>query len=919
MGIDYNELRERIRILGHLLGNTIQNQTDTHTLQEIESLREGFIQARQSQENNLEPLLQEIHHADEIKLKNIIRAFNLYFSLANVAESSIQAQMREEMRHQDYWQGSFRRTLEECRKNDMSADTVRTMLKQLLVIPVFTAHPTEARRRTTMVILREIYQRCMQLFAEKGEQNEELLEGIQHDIDRLWVSDEVRTRKPLVYDEINNGLYYFRTSLFTAIPKIYRNFQKAVKAIYPELADEDFPPFLRFGSWIGGDRDGNPFVTHQTTQDAVLMQVNTILDHYHKALKNLRRRLVYSDTIVPIPENIYERISQERVLDEYIFSYNPDDYDTEPYRRLLNLMREKIAYTKIYINSLGEDQSCKDFAYLSPDDFLADLYLVRQALKTHDKTAANGDILDLIHIVETCGFHLAALDIRQESKWHEEVIADLFASAPNLPDYLSLSYDERFAVLSDLLSKKGVPSFYPEQLSAQTQEQLTLMHTLKTLSDLCGSNTFGSYVISMTQHGCHVLEVLFLMRFAGLSGMEDDGTPFARFPIAPLFETIEDLKAINTVLPQLFSQTHYRALLHTQDNRQEIMLGYSDSSKDGGILSSAWQLYRAQQEISAIAQKYQLHTRLFHGRGGSVGRGGGSTHHAIAAQPSGTLHGEIKFTEQGEVLHAKYATPDIAVYELTLAVTGAMKASATQFSKQPDHLAEYEAIMSHMAAEGEKAYRALTDHTDGFYQFFSQATPIAEISLLNIGSRPAHRRKGTPTKETIRAIPWVFSWSMARFTLPAWYGVGSAIASLDEDKRKIAEEMYRNWPFFNAFLSNVEMAYAKSDLRIAKQYSKLCDDTHLRDSVMQVIIDEAEKTRTGINLILEQTSLLEHQPNLARSLNWRNAYLDPMSYIQIELLARTRNLDLSETEKTAIHNNLVRTINAIAAGLRNTG
>ena len=354
------------------------------------------------------------------------------------------------------------------------------------------------------------------------------------------------------------------------------------------------------------------------------------------------------------------------------------------------------------------------------------------------------------------------------------------------------------------------------------------------------------------------------------------------------------------------------------------MLGYSDSSKDGGIITSAWQLYSAQQTITDIANQYGITTRLFHGRGGSVSRGGGSTHQAIAAQPAGTLHGQIKFTEQGEVLYAKYANPDTAVFELTMGITGALKASSSRFVEQPKQLDSYEALFADLADAGEQQYRELTDNTEGFYQFYSEATPVQEISLLNIGSRPAHRKKGLPSKSTIRAIPWVFGWSLARFTLPAWYGVGSALDSVKKDEA-LMKEMNKNWPFFNVFISNIEMAFTKSEMNIARAYSQLCKDESLREQVMQAVIDEHELTHAGLNSLLEQASLLSNQQDLAHSLEWRNAYLDPINYIQIELLKRMRQSDntdndnLENDDRPAVEDALIRSINALAAGLRNTG
>ena len=425
----------------------------------------------------------------------------------------------------------------------------------------------------------------------------------------------------------------------------------------------------------------------------------------------------------------------------------------------------------------------------------------------------------------------------------------------------------------------------------------------------------------MTNNASQLLEVLLLMRFAGLSGITDEGHMFAALPVAPLFETIDDLKNIDKIMPTILDNPLYRQLLEHSGNLQEIMLGYSDSSKDGGIITSAWQLYSAQQTITNIANQYGITTRLFHGRGGSVSRGGGSTHKAIAAQPAGTLMGQIKFTEQGEVLYAKYANPDTAVFELTMGITGALKASSSRFIEQPTQLEDYEALFARLANAGEAQYRELTDNTEGFYKFYSQATPVQEISLLNIGSRPAHRKKGLPSKSTIRAIPWVFGWSLARFTLPAWYGVGSALDSVKQDET-LMQEMNDNWPFFTVFMSNIEMAFTKCEIDIAQAYSQLCEDEQLREQVMQKVIDEHELTSTGLNSLLNQQTLLSNQQELAASLRWRNAYLDPINYIQIELLKRMREQNTSDNDsddRLAVEDPLIRSINALAAGLRNTG
>ncbi|WP_201582510.1 phosphoenolpyruvate carboxylase [Psychrobacter jeotgali] len=922
MLLNNDVLRTRVRLLGSFLGKAISRQSGEETVRTIEKLRKGFIQERrQHSEEHKQQLIDLIASLDNQTLKNVIRAFSIYFFLANLTEENYLREQRRTRREQSNqsWEGSFRHTLLECRERNIEPAQIQELIDQLKFIPVFTAHPTEARRRTTMNILQTLYEHteAMSAYPEGSQAFDKAQQKTAETIDLLWSSDEVRTRKPLVYDEINNGLHYFDASLFTAIPKVYRNIKDAIIEVYPELTDYPLPAFVNFGSWIGGDRDGNPFVTFETTEMAVLMHANTVLRHYQVLLKKLRRELVHSDSIVDIAADVYARIADYSELDKKVFSYNLDDYNNEPYRRLLSVIIAKIKATNRHIQSQGTDPKAAKDAYTSPHELLDDLRLIRKSVNTHDNAHAEGLLLDTIRLVKTCGFHLASLDIRQDSGYHGEVIADIFAHAPNLPDYNALNEIERQQWLTRLLEKPGVPLIYADNLGDKTREQLALMQSVAKLRQLVGVDTFGSYVISMTNNASQLLEVLLLMRFAGLSGVNDEGHLFAALPVAPLFETIEDLKNIDKIMPTVLDNPLYRNLLEQSGNMQEIMLGYSDSSKDGGIITSAWQLYSAQQTITNIANKYGIKTRLFHGRGGSVSRGGGSTHQAIAAQPAGTLNGQIKFTEQGEVLYAKYANPDTAVFELTMGITGALKASSSRFVEQPKQLEEYEALFARLADAGEQQYRALTDNTEGFYQFYSEATPVQEISLLNIGSRPAHRKKGLPSKSTIRAIPWVFGWSLARFTLPAWYGVGSALKSVKSDET-LMQEMNENWPFFSAFISNIEMAFTKSEMDIARAYSQLCEDESLREQIMQAVIEEHQLTHSGLNSLLSQESLLSGQQELAASLEWRNAYLDPINYIQIELLKRMRQKSTAD-DKLDVADPLIRSINALAAGLRNTG
>lgn len=926
MLLENDVLRARVRLLGSFLGEAISRQAGEDTLRTIETLRKGFIQERREPNPaHKQELIKLIASLDNKTLKNVIRAFSIYFFLANLTEENYLRERRRMVRKQSnqFWKGSFRHTLLECRERNVAPNQIKELIDQLKFIPVFTAHPTEARRRTTMNILQTLYDYSDALneLPEGSLAYEQAKQKTKQTIDLLWSSDEVRTRKPLVYDEINNGLHYFNASLFNAIPKVYRNIKNAINDVYPELVDYSLPAFVSFGSWIGGDRDGNPFVTHKTTEMAVLMHAETVLRHYQVLIKKLRRELIHSDTIVNIGAEVYEKIEEYSDLDKKVFYYNSDDYKNEPYRRLLSIILAKIKATNRLIQSMGEDTEAAKDAYTSPQILLDDLRIIRQSVATHDSAHAEGLLLDTVRLVKTCGFHLAALDIRQDSGYHGDVIAEIFASAPNLPDYKALNETERQEWLTRLLEKPGAPLIYTDEFSNQAREQLALMNTVAKLRKLVGEDTFGSYVISMTNNASQLLEVLLLMRFAGLSAISEKGYLTSALPVAPLFETIEDLKNIDKILPMVLDNPLYRGLLEHSGNIQEIMLGYSDSSKDGGIITSAWQLYSAQQTITNIAEEYGIKTRLFHGRGGSVSRGGGSTHQAIAAQPAGTLDGQIKFTEQGEVLYAKYANPDTAVFELTMGITGALKASSSRFVEQPTELPEYEEVFARLAEAGEQQYRQLTDSTEGFYKFYSEATPVKEISLLNIGSRPSHRKKGLPSKSTIRAIPWVFGWSLARFTLPAWYGVGSALKNVEADE-PLMKEMNDKWPFFKSFISNIEMSFTKSEMNIAQAYSQLCKDETLRENIMSAVIKEHELTYAGLNSLLEQESLLSSQEELAASLQWRNAYLDPINYIQIELLKRMR---ADNDMKTVNHDDidvadpLIRSINALAAGLRNTG
>jgi phosphoenolpyruvate carboxylase len=936
MRTDDNALRQRIKLLGQLLGETVRDQEGGKILEAVEFLRKGFIDLRRAPRDTTrrrEQLLRFIEALNPETISPVLRAFSIYFNLANLAEEEFKHQRRRTQvgRGKPLWQGSFDETLRDFRRAGIGLDQLQTLLDRLIYRPVFTAHPTEAKRRVLMEAQRRLFVTQHRL-GEPGlnrYQRNELVGQLRNQVQTLWKTDEVRVRKPQVQDEIKSGLYYFRASLFQAVPTVYRNLERAIGYIYGvEAGAVQVPSFLRFGSWIGGDRDGNPFVTPAMTALAVGLQYQEILQEYARRLEELRQLLTHSGSLVT-PSAAFSA-SLESELSQTLLRDDPFRYAQEPYRRKLYLMQRRLESNLEYVRARIAEQPFNGprHGYAAEREFLDDLYLIRDSLTAHgDSNIADAELKDLIRLAEGFGFYLAELDIRQESARHTEAVAELFAKAPNLPDYSALSEEQRLRVLNDLLTHPGTPLLYCETLSAPTRETLEVFRVMADLRREVSPHVFGSYVISMTHHASHILEVLFLARFAGLVGRTGDGGWHCELTVAPLFETIEDLRRIDQVLTQLLDQPAYRALLQAAGNLQEVMLGYSDSAKDGGILASAWNLYRAQQRIVAITGPRGLRCRLFHGRGGTVGRGGGPIHEAILGQPPGTVQGEIKFTEQGEVLSFKYSNKETAVYELTMGITGLLKASQGLIGPVAVDPEAHVAVLDELAGLAEQSYRTLTDHTPGFSDYFYEATPVSEIAFLNIGSRPSHRKQGDRSKYSVRAIPWVFGWGQSRHTLPGWYGLGSALAGWrgdDPERLALLRTLYREWPFFRSVLGNSQMSLYKADMGIAHEYAKLCGDTAAGDRVSRLIEAEYAKTRQELLAISEAEDLLVDNPELAHSLERRAPYLDPINHIQVTLLRRYRQAQADTTpsgeqQRNAWLQPLLRSINALAAGMRNTG
>ncbi|WP_127477959.1 phosphoenolpyruvate carboxylase [Sulfurivermis fontis] len=929
ISLNDKQLRSRVKLFGALLGETLKSQAGEKVYAAVETLRKGYISLRQEDSPRLRQRLNRfIANLDAETLTHVVRAFSTYFSLANIAEEAQQYRSRRRAMRTGgpLWTGSFDEALRDFKARDVSAEQLQSLLNRLAYMPVFTAHPTEAKRRTVMEGLRRIFLLSERLDDPRigKEEQRDIREQLRTEILILWKTDEVRAQRPQVRDEIKNGLFYFRESLFQAVPATYRNMDKGVRRIYGADSGVTVPSFLRFGSWIGGDRDGNPFVTPETTVMAVRLHQREILREYVERITHLSHVLTHSHLLCTPSEAFRASLERDEVsFTDEAFADKPHRFISEPYRRKLYIMRHRLMQNLRTVDARlnGSEVEGATAGYHSESGFLHDLYLIRDSLIAHgDAIIADGDLKDLIRLVETFGFFLVHLDVRQESTRHTEAVSELLAQQPEPVDYKSLDEAQRIALLSELIGHNPLP-VDRSTLSESARETLEVFKVMARMRKEVSPKAFGNYVISMTHAASHVLEVMLLAQQAGLVGRRGDEW-FCDIRVSPLFETIIDLEHIEPVMTTLLDSSTYTALLRASGNQQEVMLGYSDSCKDGGILASSWNLYQAQKKIAALAASRGIGLRLFHGRGGTIGRGGGPTHEAILAQPAGTVHGEIKFTEQGEVLSYKYSNAETAVFELTMGVSGLLKASRGLIAPPAQDNPEHIAIMQQLADSGEEAYRELTDRTPGFLNYFYEATPVNEIGMLNIGSRPSHRKKGDLSKGSVRAIAWVFGWAQSRHTIPAWYGIGSALAKWCGDDARRMEQlqtMYREWPFFRALLSNTQMSLFKADMGIAAQYAGLYANREVADKVYNMIAAEHGRTVTNVLQVAQLKELLEETPGLLLSLSRRNPYLDPLNHIQIMLLRRYRDTSQGEEARNIWLEPLLRSINAIAAGMRNTG
>ncbi|MFT5573213.1 MAG: phosphoenolpyruvate carboxylase [Cryomorphaceae bacterium] len=912
-------LSDEAKILPDLLGEVIKEQEGQAVFDSVELLRQGFIQQRINPSDHVQTeLLDAIEKLDVDSIGRVIHAFSTFFHLANISEEHANQQARDEAN--DAWANSFVDTLRKFKDDGKSLAEVMALISDLNYYPTFTAHPTEAKRPIVLEALQRIHKEYQGLV--KGDICDGELSEFKHRLKAMiqifWKTEAVRPAKPTVYDEIENSLYYFRETIFTCLPEIYRDLENAIKAVYPEARGEalDIPNIVRFGTWVGGDRDGNPFVTPQITRNALRLQQIEVLKEYARRVDDLSKILTHSDDQIDLSAAFVESMERDNIR---LTKYLGIKHIKEPYRRKLSFVKLRLDKTIAQAEARIDDgQPAFDpSAFKNEDDFKAELELVCDSLIQHkEANLTRGGLQDLLRLLDSCGFYLSKMDVRQESTLHSQAIHEIGLTIDEPIDYYAMNEAQRQAWLTERLTDIEQLSYDRRQITIQSADIIEVFELMSDMREEVSVNCFGSYIISMTHEASHLLEVALLAKMSGLITIDAKGKIDSQIHIAPLFETVIDLEHAEPTLESLFTNSVYRQLLGFTNDTQEIMLGYSDSCKDGGILASSWNLYKAQQNIVSVTDKHNIRCLLFHGRGGTIGRGGGPTHESILSQPKGTVKGGIKFTEQGEVLSFKYNFIDTARYELTVGITGLMKASDPSYvnTDKPEHVA----MMENLTITGEQAFRDLTDNNVATMQYFYETTPSNEIAMLNIGSRPSHRKKADYSKKSIRAIGWVFGWSQSRQNIPGWFGLGSALNSaIENGGLATLQEMQADWRYFQNLLSNSQMVILKTDQKVAEHYSRLCTDAEIASTTYNTMKGEH---RLAIDKIREITGVREMMadfPEIGQSVRWRNAYLDPLNYIQVLLLKR---LDAEPDRMQSVWlKPALDSINGIATGLRNTG
>lgn len=922
-------LNEQIRHAGELLGDVIKALEGADTFSLEEKIRKLAKESRNNEPGASAALSETVSAISPANAYEMAMAFTTYFELVNLCEEHhrtsklrrYRAERAAGLRNEPVRE-SIEAALIELKANGVTSDELQRMLNRLHIEPVFTAHPTESKRRTVLSKLRRL---AGLLRNDDSPENDE---DIKREITTLWLTDRARTVQPLVTDEVKTGLWYFDSTLWGVLPQLHRDFVSALHKHYPDVTPPD--GWLTFGSWIGGDRDGNPNVTPEVTAETLKLHREATLEKVQSATHELSRLLSVSinrDSISDAMQALMARLDNTSQHVRMIAGRYPN----EPYRLMMAALTAQLQETQdntrrhgLYpfaqnTNSLPLSHSMSlplpIPQMLTSEDVDDRLDIVTDSLrKGRAGVLADGELATLRSQVNVFGLHWARLDLRQHSAWHEQAMADILNKAGVCGNYAELDEASKVAVLTAQLAQPGY-SMLDRALSGETLRVTKPIQLAREAMQRYGRSALGVYIISMTDGLSDVLEVMLFMRWCQCD-----------LAIVPLFETRDDLKNAPAILRSMFMHEAYRSYLQSQEDEQIIMLGYSDSNKDCGYITANWELYNAQETIAAVCREHDVTFTLFHGRGGTVARGGGPAAKAILAQPAGMAHGRIRLTEQGEVLSTRYQDPDLARRHLEQLTYGVLL--ATHQAQHPRQVSDaWREAMTCMSERGFEAYRTLVHEDPDFLTFWSQATPIAEISKLKVGSRPAFRRQ-TRSVEDLRAIPWVFSWMQSRFVLPGWYGLGAALQSMiDEGHLDLLQTMYREWRFFETTLDNAQQSLTKADIRIATLYATLVEDAAIRERVFGIIKAEFDRTCNAVLAITGQQALLDNEKVLQESIRLRNPYVDPLNYIQVEMIRRLRSVSTPASdanapespEVLALRRVIDLTINGVSAGLRNTG
>jgi phosphoenolpyruvate carboxylase len=906
-------LRDDIRLLGRILGDTVREQEGEEVFELVEQIRRASIRFHRDNEiaarRELEATLDSLS-ADQTLA--IVRAYSYFSHLANIAED--QHHIRRNRAHAIAGSaprpGSLAYAFQRTREMGVEPAALGDFFDRALVSPVLTAHPTEVRRKSTLTRELEIAELLDERERAAGDEAELALneERLRRAVLILWRTNMLRQTRLQVIDEVANALSFYDYTFFRELPRLYGVIENKLDAMLSEPRTKPIGSFLRVGSWIGGDRDGNPFVTAAVLNESMRLQSARAIGYYLDELHELGAELSLASNLTSMSADLaaLADTSEDSAAARR----------KEPYRRAITGMYSRLAKTARELDHvIALRQPIVDRApYASASEFSADLEIIALSLKrTNAGVVARGRLRSLQRAVDVFGFHLAPMDLRQNSDVHERTVAELLAAATPGLDYKRMSEGERVELLLRELALPR-PLISPFlTYSDETTGELAVFNAAAAIHKTYGKGAIRTAIISKTDSVSDMLELALLLKETGLiRGGE------ASLHLVPLFETIEDLRGCVSVMDELLGIPEYRRLVDSLGLEQEVMLGYSDSNKDGGFITSGWELYKAEIGLVEVFRRHGVRIRLFHGRGGSVGRGGGPSYDAILAQPGGAVQGQIRITEQGEIISSKYSNPEVGRRNLETLASATLEATLLQ-DESPAPDPAFLETMEELSLSAYKAYRGLVYETEGFELYFWSSTVITEIASLNIGSRPASRKKTTAISD-LRAIPWVFSWAQCRLMLPGWFGFGSAVKSYIEahpkDGLQSLKAMYVRWPFFRTLLSNMDMVLAKSSLAIASRYARLVEDVALREKIFARISREWRDSVDALNAIMEQSKLLESNPLLDRSIRNRFPYLDPLNHVQVELLKLHRSrAAASEKVLTGIQ----LTINGVSAGLRNSG